>query len=189
LDWDCAAAIDIPALVSALKHTKQEGELPGGLVSKEDQNEVGESGVSMGTVERKRNEVHARLRKHGKYGRKIVIVDGFLLFGESTDEVGNEIELKILLRTTYQAAKQRREARKGYVTLEGFWEDPEGYVEKVVWPGYVDEHAFLFKNRDVEGEVDSGVVERLEIQVLPGEGCWNVEQMLEWVIEKIEDAL
>ncbi|THV63449.1 hypothetical protein D6D27_10612, partial [Aureobasidium pullulans] len=38
----------------------------------------------------------------------------------STHSLTNGMEL---------AVKQRREARSGYVTLEGFWEDPPGYVD------------------------------------------------------------
>ena len=30
-------------------------------------------------------------------------------------------DVKIFLRTDYETAKRRREARSGYVTLEGFW--------------------------------------------------------------------
>jgi hypothetical protein len=28
----------------------------------------------------------------------------------------------------------RREARTGYTTIEGWWADPPGYVDKIVWP-------------------------------------------------------
>lgn len=56
----------------------------------------------------------------------------------------------MFLRVSYAKAKQRREARIGYVTVDGFWQDPEGYVDKIVWPNYVAEHAVLFEGGNVE---------------------------------------
>ena len=192
-DWDCAASLDIGGLVDALKYVKAQGRLPEELVSKEDQNEVGANGVSEGLERRLKGEVEAWTRGEGKgkvsAQRKLVILDGFLLFGESVREVREEIDIKILLRAKYAKAKERRERRSGYVTLEGFWEDPPGYVEKVVWPNYVEEHAFLFEGGDVEGKVDWGVVRELGVSVCPGEGEWSMEDVLVWAVAAVKEAL
>jgi nicotinamide/nicotinate riboside kinase len=83
-------------------------------------------------------------------------------------------------------AKRRRESRNGYVTLEGFWEDPEGYFDRVVWPNYVDEHGYLFEEGDVEGRVDE--VRRKEGVVVLGLGL-TLEEMLERVVEELKRAL
>ena len=193
-DWDCVAALDIPGLVSTLKYVKSNGKLPKGLVSKEDQNEVGESGVRREVIERMKENVEKWVE--GGPGREklgaergIVIMDGFLLFGESVRDVRENIDVRILLRAKYERAKERRESRSGYVTLEGFWEDPPGYVDKVVWPNYVEEHALLFEGGDVEGKANEEVVRRLGVEICPGEGEWHMEQVLEWAVETVKDAL
>ena len=64
-------------------------------------------------------------------GMRICIVDGFLLFSEDMSGVRELFDAKMLLRADFATVKRRREARKGYVTLEGFWEDPKGYVDEV----------------------------------------------------------
>ena len=192
-DWDCAAALDIPSLVEALRFIREKGRLPDWLVSKEDQNSVGEHGVPLDMVGRLRDRVKAWAQGKGKEilseARKMVILDGFLLFGESVREVREVIEIKMLLRAKFAKAKDRREKRSGYVTLEGFWEDPPGYVEKVVWPGYVAEHGFLFEDGDVDGAVNEKVVESLGIQVCPGGGEWSMEKVLGWAVDHILETL
>ena len=121
--------------------------------------------------------------------RTLVIVDGFLLLGTSVPTLRASFDIRLLLRATYAKAKARRERRSGYVTLEGFWEDPPGYVDNVVWPGYVEEHAFLFTGGDVEGEVDEGVARGLGVDVCPGKGEWGVEDCLGWVVGRVMKGL
>ncbi|MCJ1396012.1 ribosylnicotinamide kinase [Xylographa bjoerkii] len=192
-NWDCAAALDIPALVKALAFIRENGRLPDWLVSKEDRNSVGEHGVPLDTIENLKDSVKAWMQRRGNgilnESRKMVMLDGFLLFGESVKEVREAIDIKMLLRVKFARAKDRREKRSGYVTLEGFWEDPPGYVEKVVWPGYMEEHGFLFEAGDVDGTVDEKVVENLGIQVCPGEGEWPMEKVLEWAVDNVMETL
>jgi len=135
----------------------------------------GEGGVSREVVERLKAEVAAwpeELRR-----REIVVVEGFLLFGESVREKAEEVfDVRILLRATREAAQGRRGRRNGYVTLEGFWTDPEGYFGGVVWRGYVGEHEWIFEGGDVEGEGKGGT------------GVWvgglgeGVEGVVGWVL-------
>ena len=190
-DWDCAAAIDISALLRALNHIKEHRTLPEWLDSKEAGNEVGEDGIRSETLEKLREKVGKWFDKRKASGRekRLVVVDGFLLFGESVKEIRDALDLKILLRASFEKAKARREKRSGYVTLEGFWEDPPGYVDKVVWPGFVEEHGFLFRNGDVGGEVDEEMVRKLGIRVCPGKGKWGMEEVLEWVVETVMEEI
>ena len=150
---------------------------------------MGESGVSGREVEEITGDVKRRLEQAGlnekERERGIVIVDGFLLFGKSVPDVREAFDLKVMLRASYKDAKERREARTGYVTLEGFWEDPPGYVDFIVWPAYKREHGFLFKGSDVEGDVEDDVVRRLGIEVVPGKGHYKMEDMLLWVVELV----
>jgi nicotinamide/nicotinate riboside kinase len=78
-----------------------------------------------------------------------------------------QMDIKVFLRVSYTKAKARREARSGYVTLEGFWEDPPGYVDQIVWPNYVNDHKFMFENGDVEGlDVDMSTVLKWAVDLL-----------------------
>jgi nicotinamide/nicotinate riboside kinase len=200
-DWDCAEAIDLLAFRNALLYAKKRGGLPETLMSKEDQNEAGESGVAPETVAKLRDEMDSWAEEKGlqfntaacnsdsAVKTRIIIVDGFLLFGDSMKDIPGLFDLRILLRATYEDAKRRREARSGYVTLEGFWADPPGYVDNIVWPGYVKEHASLFKDGDVNGELYSRKAVSLGLKVCPGVGTWTINQMLPWMLERLKESL
>ena len=101
-------------------------------------------------------------------GRTLVVVEGFLLFGRSVPaSLRGLFDVKVLLRARYEDARRRRERRNGYVTVEGFWRDPEGYFDGVVWPHYVGEYG--------------GLVEGVGGVRLSDEG-WGLEECLEWVV-------
>ena len=99
------------------------------------------------------------------------------------------LDIKIFLRTTKAKALARRAARSGYVTLEGFWEDPPGYVEKIVWPNYVRDHGFLFKDGDVEGEIDKEVAMERSIEYVKGGADEDMEMVLKWAAEVLMGKL
>lgn len=84
---------------------------------------------------------------------------------------------------------RRRSARSGYVTLEGFWEDPPGYVDKVVWPNYAKDHAYLFQDGDVEGHVKDDVVKDLQLQVAPASAMQDFNVCLRWAWDVLERHL
>jgi len=187
-DWDCLESINLPELEKALEHIKLHGTLPDWLESKEDQNSVGESGVVKERIAELKKEAHDLL-SGGQRNVPIAIIDGFLLFSEEMKAVRELFDIKLLLRTDYKTAKSRREARSGYVTLEGFWEDPPGYVDNVVWPNYVKDHAFLFENGDVEGVVKQDVCRRLGIKVMPEEAQGNMTDCVEWAYGVLREYL
>lgn len=100
------------------------------------------------------------------------------------------LDIKIFLRASYAQAKARREARDGYVTLEGFWADPPGYVDKIVWPNYVAEHSWMFQDGDVEGEYKADVLERDAIRVPGGSGVdGEMDKILEWMVDLILEEM
>ncbi|KAK4133289.1 hypothetical protein BT67DRAFT_424242 [Trichocladium antarcticum] len=114
---------------------------------------------------------------------RLCLLDGFLLYAPPTkttkttktnpppalSRVAALIDIKLLLRASRAAALRRRAARAGYVTLEGFWTDPPGYVETVVWPNYAASHGWLFEDGVVErGRLDGGVLGREGIHAF---GC------------------
>ena len=85
--------------------------------------------------------------------------------------------------------KSRREARSGYVTLEGFWEDPPGYVENIVWPNYVKDHAFLFVDGDVEGELDDRMVDEMRLHAMPPRAEQSMTACLHWACGEVAAAI
>lgn len=120
---------------------------------------------------------------------RLCIFDGFLLYSQSMRAVQPQIDIKLFLRVSYAKAKARREARSGYVTLEGFWEDPPGYVDKIVWPNYVEDHKFLFENEDVEGNFIEEVVKEWEINYLKEGLDVDMPTMLKWAVDTLLEKL
>lgn len=104
-------------------------------------------------------------------GRKIILVEGLFPFlppSPSSPHTSNAntnktwppdaqhtaplFDIRILLRTTRTQSQTRRAARSGYTTLEGFWADPPGYFENVVWPGW----RRVWSREGQEGTEDDG---------------------------------
>ena len=105
---------------------------------------------------------------------KLCLLDGFLLYAPPPHPLAAILpllDIKLFLQTDRRRAVERRAARDGYVTLEGFWKDPPGYVEDVVWPNYVAAHRWLFEGGEVEGgRVDGEVLRREGIFAAPFDG-------------------
>ncbi|KAK8165688.1 P-loop containing nucleoside triphosphate hydrolase protein [Phyllosticta citrichinensis] len=192
-DWDCLDAIDIPPLRNALEHIRAHGTPPPDFVSKEDQNAVGECGISSAVVDRCRERVLKFFESvKDKWGaKKTAIIDGFLLFSSEMADLGicDQFDLKLFLRTSYATAKTRREARSGYVTLEGFWQDPPGYVDDIVWPNYVKDHKFLFQDGNVDGELDQDVCQTIDVHGMPTDAQGDMGKVLEWATDTILQRL
>lgn len=185
-DWDCLEAINLPVLEEALAYIKTHGQSPPDFVSKEDKNSVGEVDVDRKLVEDATGKLSVADKSNGL---PICIIDGFLLYSEEMKRIRDLFDVKLFLRTDYQTAKGRREARSGYVTIEGFWEDPPGYVDEVVWPNYVKDHAFLFEEGDVEGELKQDVIGRLGVQAVPKDTQGNMTKCLTWALDVLDETL
>ncbi|KAI1132569.1 nicotinamide riboside kinase 1 [Nemania abortiva] len=195
LDWDCAEALNFDDMSRALEHIRAEGTFPPPAAhklsrrsrltsaqpfvdSKEDQNTIGKCTVPDSSISAARARVTAWLAGHNLFSSpsssapdlRLCILDGFLLFGPDpplrriTDEL---LDVKFFLTVSRQKATARREARDGYVTLEGFWADPPGYVDKIVWPNYAESHAWLFEDGDVEKRLRADVLKEKDILALP----------------------
>ncbi|KAJ4200490.1 ribosylnicotinamide kinase [Fusarium falciforme] len=158
----------------------------------QDQNSVGKCPVSESTIAAQRAKVEAALGPDHplRSNLRLCLLDGFLLFSPSMAAIKPNLDIKLFLRTTYAKAKARREARDGYVTLEGFWADPPGYVDKIVWPNYVEQHAWMFQGGDVEGEFKMDVLEKERIKVQDKVGVdGDIEKTFEWTVDTILDEL
>ncbi|KAL1881126.1 hypothetical protein VTK73DRAFT_4803 [Phialemonium thermophilum] len=201
VDWDCPEAISIPDMERALLHVRATGEFPPDVDSKEDQNSVGACPVTAEQVATVKARVddwlqrsparHALLAPEGGLAPyRLCLLDGFLLYTPAMASVMRLIDIKLFLLVSRERATQRREARDGYVTLEGFWKDPPGYVDKIVWPNYATAHSWLFRDGNVEGELDTGVLAETGIRAPLGHGL-DVEmgKILNWAVDTIMQDL
>ncbi|GCB23612.1 nicotinamide riboside kinase [Aspergillus awamori] len=258
-NWDTLSALDIPFLSASLSYIHAHGHLPPRLRSKEDLNDVAESGVSEEVVSRMREVVRGRVPSYfledntnsvsGDGVRTIVFLEGFLLFAPPKEEdprhglrdVQEKMDVRLFLPARYDNVKERREGRSGYVTIgpapvqqgggggeggggtelpqrgsvevdleeeddrppQSFWEDPPGYVDDIVWPNYVQDHAWLLLPEGEEGSaqtawkdadtqelvrlVGQGVNLRLDtgVTVAPGQGKASMTDILEWAVEEV----
>ncbi|EPS45029.1 hypothetical protein H072_965 [Dactylellina haptotyla CBS 200.50] len=199
-DWDCPEAIEFPRFLESVKYAKAHGELPGTHQTFEDTHAVGvEESLSRLTngVEGGKEKIadlekrvggwlDAVVKSTGRQVENVVIVDGFLIFGEGVPaELQREFDIKFMIRTPYEKAKQRREDRAGYTTMEGFWHDPPGYFELLVWPAYVKQHKYLFENGDIEAGVLTEEAKQNKLRT-PKRTDQGLMETLEWAVDTLE---
>lgn len=187
-DWDCLESLDLEGLRDMLAYIKATGRVKDGFESKEDKNAVGNVKIDTNAVESWKHKFQA-LATSTPHVPRVAIIDGFLLFSEEMKTVRSLFDIRLLLRLDYDTVKMRRERRMGYVTLEGFWEDPEGYVDLIVWPNYVKDHAFLFLNGDVNGELNQEVCRQLDIQGMPRDAVEEMTLCFNWAANIVLKSL
>jgi nicotinamide/nicotinate riboside kinase len=107
------------AFTGAMRYIREnDGQFPPTLESKEDQNELGKSGVPDDVVQTIREEV-VRVNLVNRVDTDLLLcfVDGFLLYSDPS--IVNELDIRLLVRAPYEKLKVRRETRSGYVTIDG----------------------------------------------------------------------
>ncbi|KAF9089553.1 ribosylnicotinamide kinase [Mortierella sp. AD031] len=165
-NWDCPEAIDFQSLIATLTHVKQHGYFPEGFDSLEDKNPVGSkeatTPIPQDVLDGFRSKVMEQVPVEDRGRTKFVILDGFILY---VDEALREtIDVKFFLTAPYGVLKERRESRKGYATLEGYWVDPPGYFDDVVWPNYLIYNDPFAKLADsIEAGQDSGMYNSADV--------------------------
>lgn len=162
------------------------------LDSKEDQNSVGKCPVADSTVQAQKAKVAAAIPPdHPLHSTlRLCLFDGFLLYSPAVAAIQPSLDIKLFLRASYAKAKARREARDGYATIEGFWADPPGYVDMIVWPNYVKEHAWMFEGGDVEGKFNEDVLDKEGIKVQKEADIdGDISKTLEWTVDTILEEL
>ncbi|KAL9623708.1 MAG: hypothetical protein Q9160_001938 [Pyrenula sp. 1 TL-2023] len=210
-DWDCALALNIPSLQHTLSHITTHARLPPSLTSKEDQNAVGPHGVPETTILALKAEARTWLTAlnlpaaaddDDEGGQiSLFILDGFLLYPSPSpssslpQSIPSLLPLKLFLHSTRAQTLSRRLARTGYVTLEGFWADPPGYVEEVVWPNYVRDCGWVFEGGDVDRGDVSAEAGGVGVRVGPirgggdGEGEGGMEEVLGWGAREVREGV
>jgi nicotinamide/nicotinate riboside kinase len=60
----------------------------------------------------------------------------------------------------------------------------------IVWPNYVEEHAWMFEGGDVEGKYKEEVLRNEGIRVPKGQGVdTDMTKMLEWAVDILLEEL
>ncbi|KAL1924673.1 uncharacterized protein VTP21DRAFT_4327 [Calcarisporiella thermophila] len=154
-NWDCPDAYDMQQLIATLKRVR-EGEVPVSRNSSVTDEEAIERVVRNPNILGLK-ELKDMMLCCEREGWKFILVEGILLY--SNPELTQEFDVKFFISASYDVLKHRRSSRKGYTTLEGFWEDPPNYFDDLVWPEYVKWNSNLLegtKAPDGIWKVDSG---------------------------------
>ncbi|KAF9363176.1 ribosylnicotinamide kinase [Mortierella sp. NVP85] len=158
-NWDCPGAINFEQMISTLTYVKEHGQFPPEFNSLEDKNPVGSKPsipIADEVLLPMKEKVMNLIPPEDRENTKFVILDGFILY--VNEALRKTIDIKFFLTAPYQILKERRESRKGYATLEGYWEDPPGYFDNIVWPNYLIWNApFVDITTAMEAGTETGV--------------------------------
>ena len=155
-NWDCAEAIDFDKFTTYLLNLKLGKEqIPINSIQSNDLN------LKLDPTEE--NTVIDAINQHrDKFeGKKLVFIDGFMLF--HNPDLIKLFDIELLFHASLSTLKKRRESRGGYTTVEGFWVDPPNYFEKIVWPAFVNSHKYLFMGENVDDKLKPEVLEQFNI--------------------------
>ncbi|KAI8372857.1 P-loop containing nucleoside triphosphate hydrolase protein [Radiomyces spectabilis] len=178
-NWDCPDALNFQALADTIQYARQhEGQLPPGYKSNEVNNTHDGSNLLP------KDALNRLLRQLDVEQDDIfIIVDGFMLYWDA--DVTSVLDCRIFMTASYETLKNRREGRKGYATIEGYWEDPPGFFDKIVWPQFVKWNKHLFAGQD-HSEIDHKAVDNV-LSVNTDE--ISIEDMAVKVIQKLHETM
>jgi nicotinamide/nicotinate riboside kinase len=133
-NWDCPESVDFEKFSRLIEYTKvNNGQLPPNFKSNEESNvHDGSKLISPEALAQLEEILKPFLTNQDAI---FVFVDGFMLYWN--EQVSQQLDCKISFTASYETLKARREKRQGYHTLEGYWVDPPGYFDKIVWPEYL----------------------------------------------------
>lgn len=161
-NWDCPEAFDMQRLKEMLEKFHKSGQMPPfkSYEAAKDVDKVEPAGAVP------------------EIDRPIVILEGIMLYYRNSPLV-DLLNLKFLVTGDRAVLRQRRESRT-YETVEGFWKDPPGYFDKIVYPEFVKNFGYLFD--DLETFDTSPDAHRLHIERVPEEPLPN---QLSFLIQRI----
>ena len=176
-------------MAESLAHISQHGVFPPDHDSKEDRNSISTCPVPNDVIEEQKSKVQTWPGRKALEEKRLCILDGFLMYPECMSQIQPYLSLKLFVKTTRARCKQRREARDGYATVEGWWADPPGYVDKIVWPNYVQYHSFMFVDEDVEGHYKHEVLDKEGIKTIQEEREGDMVELSKWVVDEVMAAV
>ena len=192
LDCDGPNAVDFEHMARVLDHMRShDGIPPADFKSWQDEVFPGQEEKALKIVSMELiDNLKSKVQKSGVdlQATKLVILDGFLLF--QNPEIRKRLDLKLFFRLSHDVAKARRFSRQGYgaeAKPEEFWKT-EDYFENMVWRCYQEQHAFMFRDGCVEGNVNEVICHGQGINVLPGLNQ-PVKESLVWTTNEIISAL
>ncbi|KAI9498747.1 hypothetical protein BDB00DRAFT_783852 [Zychaea mexicana] len=175
-NWDCPDAVDFCRLDDTVQHVLEHKQLPEKYRSNEDNNtHDGSATLSKEALER----LEAAIAAINQDDTLFLIVDGFMLFWD--ERLCAHLDCKVFITASYDTLKQRRESRQGYVTTEGYWKDPPGYFDTIVWPQYIKWNKHLFVGEE-HSEIEHKAVQH--VLVLDTDKH-SIEETANAVVEKL----
>ena len=176
-NWDCPEALNYEKFSKYVENVKKNG------IDANSGNEAKsyEGDVSLQLTKEERHHFELKLSKY--QDTPIAFVEGFMLYHDP--KIVSLFDVKLFFYASYDCLKARRESRSGYNTVAGFWVDPPGYFEKMVWPEYVKNHAHLFNNNDVNDTLNEYSLKELQIIPYKNDANLSLVELLEWSLEQI----
>ncbi|ORX76954.1 P-loop containing nucleoside triphosphate hydrolase protein [Basidiobolus meristosporus CBS 931.73] len=155
-NWDIPEAIDIARFMDILGEAMESDHISEYVSTElpEDPNRVH---IDEPTLSHMKSQFEDHLnRTKSSFGSvRFLLIDGFIMY--CFPELVRHLDVKIFIKASYETLKRRREEKIGYTTLEGFWVDPPGYFDKIVWPNYLACNRHII-NPETEEETVDGLV-------------------------------
>ncbi|KAI8078902.1 P-loop containing nucleoside triphosphate hydrolase protein [Halteromyces radiatus] len=139
-NWDCPEALDFERLIQTIQYVQQHHVLPTDYHSNEVNNtHDGSDLVTPQQISEWKKKIHQNNNAGNVDDDTLwLIVDGFMLI--SDPQLYGLFDYRVFVTASYTTLKKRREDRQGYHTLEGYWVDPPGYFDAIVWPEFLRAH-------------------------------------------------
>ncbi|CDR46186.1 CYFA0S22e01024g1_1 [Cyberlindnera fabianii] len=183
--WDCPEALNFDAFVQEVKHLKETGladETLKNIRYVSDTKDQDLNSVAPEVLKQVKEMILPHLM-----GRKLIIVDGFMMFHDLS--IIELFDIRIFIKASHDTLKQRRESRFGYQTQQTFWVDPPGYFDKIVYPAYAESHKILFNDDDVEKSVRQDIKDKYDIAVITNNNGTPIADTVLSVSKELESRL
>ena len=173
-NWDSPEAINFDKFIEYLKTVKSGKDIPQKIDSLEPEPDLKLTNVQLNQLKIKINDTFRNYL--------IIIVDGFMLFHDPY--VSDLFDIKLFYHASYNTLKTRRSNRQGYSTVAGFWVDPPNYFDDFVWPAYENSHKYLFKNGDINSDLDPKLKSDLQLADFKNENS-TLFDLVDWALDEI----
>ena len=148
MDWDCPDAIDFDGFKAFLLDISR-----GHVESKLGANRPTIDANQIDDDFRTRMEALVHKIKRNLGGKKLILIDGYMLY--LSEEIERLFDLKLFLHAPRAELENRRMKRPKYLTEQGTWSDPPEYFDLVVWPNYLKYNQRVFSNQNSYEMIDT----------------------------------